>query len=255
VNFKPEILLKIYLEGSLTPKAQAEFDRLMRRDPLFAEKVTMALAGKLGPLPDSQVEAIASRLEPKLAEIWRSAKPRPWRLYFQLGWKVFLVVVALVAMGFGFFMLLFNQQGNPGGVVPKDEPLSLVVLQDASVRKTVKRAARDVPAAPAIPVSGLPGTAVLPLLPETCATLTEEGALIRLSIHMEKTQEVEVKVLDSNGIPARTLYHGVWNTGDHTLDWDGKDDSGKLLPSGDYLVSILSGGKTQSSPVHLRSNS
>ena len=232
MNFKPEILLKIYLEGSLTPKAQAEFDRLMRRDPLFAEKVTAALAEKLGPLPDPQVEAISSRLEPKLAEVWRLAQPRPWRLYFQLGWKIFLVVVALVAMGFGLFMLLFNEQGNTSGVVSKDEPLSLVVLQDAPVRKTFKKAVRAVPAAAAIPVSSLAGTVVLPPLPETGATLTEEGTLIRLSIHMEKTQEVEVKVLDSNGIPARTLYHGVWNAGEHILDWDGKDDAGEISVPG-----------------------
>lgn len=38
MNFKPEILLKIYLEVSLTPKAQAEFDRLMCRTPFSPKK-------------------------------------------------------------------------------------------------------------------------------------------------------------------------------------------------------------------------
>ena len=70
MNFKPEILLKIYLEGSLTPKAQEEFDRLVRQDPHFAEKVTAALAQKLGPLPDSQVESISSRIESMACSSW-----------------------------------------------------------------------------------------------------------------------------------------------------------------------------------------
>ncbi len=205
MNFKPEILLKIFLEGSLTPKAQEEFDRLVRKDPLFAEKVTAALAKQLGPLPDAQVEAISSRLEPKMADIWRIAQPRPWKLYFQLGWKIFMVVVAFMAMGMGLFLLLSNNTTGSNGALTKDAPLSLIVLQEPPGEKTFKKAVHPAPPAPNSAVSSLPGSALLPPLPETGTTLTEEGTLIRLSIHMDKTQDVEVRVMDSNGGLVRAL--------------------------------------------------
>jgi hypothetical protein len=253
VNFKPEILLKIYLEGSLTPKAQEEFDRLVRQDPHFAEKVTAALAQKLGPLPDSQVESISSRLEPKMADIWRIAQPRPWKLYFQLGWKVFLVLVALTAIVSGLVLLMTGNNNGSAGVVTKEAPLSLVVIPESPAAKPVKKAVHAVPSSPSLPASDLPGTVLLPPLPETGTTMTEEGTLIRLSIHMDKTQEVDVKVLDSNGNLVRALYKGVWTEGEHTQDWDGKDDGGHALPPGTYMVTVLSGGKTQSTSVNLQS--
>lgn len=259
MKFNPEILLKLYLEGSLTPEARAEFDLLMRRDPLYSEKVTAALAGKLGPLPDAQVEEIQSRLAPKMAEVWRSARPVPWNLYFHLGWKILLALAALTAMGWGFFSLLSSKNGNATEKLAEEDHLSLVILQDAPVKKHPKKKflSSDMPSAPSLAVSNPSGQMVEevrpPVLSQGGSATTEEGTLVRLSVNMEKTQEVQIEVLDSAGKTVRNLYQGSWNQGEHTLDWDGKDNRGLSAPPGTYLVTILSDGKTQSASVNLHS--
>src|SRR5277367_2727641 len=38
-----EILIQLYLEGSLSPEARREFERLSRKDPSFSNEVTEAV--------------------------------------------------------------------------------------------------------------------------------------------------------------------------------------------------------------------
>jgi hypothetical protein len=255
MKFNPDILLKIFLEGSLTPEAKAEFDRLVLQDPIYAEKVTAALAEKLGPLPDSQVDAIASRLEPKLAQAWKMAQPRPWKLYYKLAWKILMVVVALGALGTGIGMLLSNPGEKPTMETSSGEPFSLVILKETpSMPKPTSGIQSRKPVA-SMPVSTFFNASSKPVTPPPTHarnSQTEEGSFIRLAIHMDQSQKVWVRILDPNGQAVRNLYQGQWMVGDHTLDWDGKDDHGRALVPGTYQVTVQSGGRTQSSSVNLQ---
>jgi len=59
---------------------------------------------------------------------------------------------------------------------------------------------------------------------------------IRFSL--EYSQILHVVVLGAEGDTLRTLFHGVWNTGVHSVRWDGRDDAGELQPNGVYRVRI-----------------
>ena len=66
MKFSPDSLLQIYLDGSFTEEAQTEFDRLIRKDPVFAERVTQAVAERVGPLPEAALSAIESKLDTRM---------------------------------------------------------------------------------------------------------------------------------------------------------------------------------------------
>jgi minor extracellular serine protease Vpr len=51
-----------------------------------------------------------------------------------------------------------------------------------------------------------------------------------------------VRVLDASGRTVRTLRHGRLQAGRSTVRWDGTDDSGRMLPSGVYLLSVSGAG-------------
>ncbi len=92
MKFTPETLLQIYLDGSFTEEAQTEFDALIRKDPLFAEKVTQAVADRLGPLPETQVDEMAGRLDGKIGAVWNQYKPSPVFRYLKITGKIALAL-------------------------------------------------------------------------------------------------------------------------------------------------------------------
>ncbi len=48
----------------------------------------------------------------------------------------------------------------------------------------------------------------------------------------------EVKIIDLSGRLVRRLFAGQAASGAYDLDWDGRDESGTLLPVGIYLVRV-----------------
>jgi len=46
--------------------------------------------------------------------------------------------------------------------------------------------------------------------------------------------DVQVKILNANGTVIRTIDEGPRPSGDSTVTWDGKDDSGNQVPAGSY---------------------
>lgn len=50
--------------------------------------------------------------------------------------------------------------------------------------------------------------------------------------------DVQVKILNSNGTAVRTMDEGPMASGDNTVTWDGKDDSGGTVPAGDYTFTV-----------------
>ena len=50
--------------------------------------------------------------------------------------------------------------------------------------------------------------------------------------------DVQVKIMNSNGTVVRTIDEGSVASGDSSLTWDGKDDSGNAVSSGNYTFSV-----------------
>ncbi len=92
----------------------------------------------------------------------------------------------------------------------------------------------------------------LPLLEETPSYVTQKGDLLRLSIPLDQAQAVQVKVADSKGKIVRNLFSGQWEAGPHTLDWDVKDDRGKILKAGQYDILVEAAGKTSKQIVTIK---
>ena len=47
---------------------------------------------------------------------------------------------------------------------------------------------------------------------------------------------IELSIWNLRGVRVRALAGGSWAAGRHSLAWDGRDDTGRLLPAGMYLV-------------------
>lgn len=49
---------------------------------------------------------------------------------------------------------------------------------------------------------------------------------------------VTIDVYDSDGLIVRTFYEGLEDKGEHDVNWDGRDDAGKLVGDGTYTFEI-----------------
>ncbi len=67
---------------------------------------------------------------------------------------------------------------------------------------------------------------------------------IRFSLEAET--QVSLEVYDVKGRLLRTLANGPRQPGDHQVNWDGRDDAGRVLPSGTYFCRIESGEDVES---------
>ena len=54
----------------------------------------------------------------------------------------------------------------------------------------------------------------------------------------EGCSQVTVEIYDGSGRLVRTLDHGAREAGEHLIEWDGKDDLGRGMSDGRYLVSV-----------------
>ena len=57
---------------------------------------------------------------------------------------------------------------------------------------------------------------------------------------LPKPTDVSLVVYNLMGQQVRTLKRGMMDTGHHSMIWHGKDDHGKLVSSGVYLVRLQS---------------
>jgi flagellar basal-body rod modification protein FlgD len=68
----------------------------------------------------------------------------------------------------------------------------------------------------------------------------ENGQVLSGFFNLEESAETTVTVYDSNGLEIRTLYLGWKDEGEHNIDWDGRDESGEIVPDGAYTFEVTS---------------
>lgn len=298
MKFTPETLLQIYLDGSFTDEAQAEFDALVRRDPAFVEKVTQALSERLGPAPEEMVNGIAANLDTKIGGVWNQYKPSPALRYLRWGVRTAMVLAAAGSLFFGGRLLVAKFMPSssslagipttadnihstpvkaagekntaldsetstfptrPSGV--STEPRENFQNGDQSGSVASTHSPNSVQGGPVLPPVSTanqvshslpPSNGTLP--PENAGTVspvfagaaTAVGNSLRVAIDLEQSEKVDVTVFNANGLLVRHLYNGLVPSGEHYVDWDGKDQLGNAVLPGDYTVILDRDGKKMS---------
>jgi hypothetical protein len=93
------------------------------------------------------------------------------------------------------------------------------------------------------PIPGVTGLA--DLAPNPVRT----HATIRYGLH--ESGHVRVAVFDTKGRIVRSLVDERQDAGERSATWNARDDSGRLVSSGIYLVRLVANGKTQARPIHV----
>jgi hypothetical protein len=73
----------------------------------------------------------------------------------------------------------------------------------------------------------------------------------RIAFNLPETQDVLLDVYNVNGQRVRTLVEGVMSAGEHSVEWDSKDDNGRAVASGVYLYRLTAGNYTTSKKMTL----
>jgi len=63
-----------------------------------------------------------------------------------------------------------------------------------------------------------------------------------ISFDLPQADEVTLAVYDVRGSLVRTLWHGHRDSGRHVVTWNGRDSVGRAVPSGVYLVRVITSG-------------
>jgi flagellar basal-body rod modification protein FlgD len=66
----------------------------------------------------------------------------------------------------------------------------------------------------------------------------ENGAVLSGFFNLNKSADTTVSVYDTNGLKVRTLYPGWKDKGEHSINWDGRDESGEIVPDGTYTFEV-----------------
>lgn len=68
---------------------------------------------------------------------------------------------------------------------------------------------------------------------------------VAMDVRLGRSEWVELSVFDAGGRRVRTVHAGVLPAGATRLVWDGRGDSGRLVPAGAYWMRALAGGVSQ----------
>ncbi|MCG2716631.1 MAG: T9SS type A sorting domain-containing protein [Candidatus Marinimicrobia bacterium] len=94
-------------------------------------------------------------------------------------------------------------------------------------------------------ISGVKNIALLPAYPNPFNLST------RIAFQLDETAPVRIVIYDLLGRQVRTLIDSRVNAGAHETQWNGKDEFGRILPSGIYLCQMLAGTKRQTIKILL----
>jgi FlgD Ig-like domain len=86
-----------------------------------------------------------------------------------------------------------------------------------------------------------------------CDCPTKETATLAFTVRAPV--RVDAEIADATGRPVRSLVSGAsWSPGRRTLQWDGRDDRGRVVSDGDYRLrlTLLEGGREIVVPTPVR---
>jgi len=118
-----------------------------------------------------------------------------------------------------------------GDVITFDQPIGVKLNVYQAVAQTLGVPDLGPAATPAL-------VALAPARPSPFAGSTS------LSFRLAKDLDVALSIVDVAGRPVRGLAAGTLAAGPHTVAWDGRDDAGRVAPSGLYFA-VLTGGGTR----------
>ena len=72
-----------------------------------------------------------------------------------------------------------------------------------------------------------------------------------IAFAVENTQRVTVSVFDVDGGRIATLTDQIYEPGIHSVKWAGRDDGGRTVPSGTYLVQMETGDRAEARKITL----
>jgi len=75
--------------------------------------------------------------------------------------------------------------------------------------------------------------------------------LTSISFSVDRPQRVSISVFDMTGKRVATVSNEVYGAGSHTVEWNGKDSSGRAVSSGAYLVRMETEGQAESKKIML----
>jgi len=73
----------------------------------------------------------------------------------------------------------------------------------------------------------------------------------KITFTLGEPQRAEIAVYDLNGQLVDVLANRIYEAGDHSVVWDGKDDLARVVPSGTYVVRLSTVSATQARKVML----
>jgi hypothetical protein len=91
----------------------------------------------------------------------------------------------------------------------------------------------DVPA----PSVGVPGTGLAPVRPNPCF------GRAHIPFRLAESADVGIEIHDVTGRVVRRYERPQLAAGTHDVEWDGRDDEGRLLPAGTYFVGLRVAGR------------
>ena len=62
--------------------------------------------------------------------------------------------------------------------------------------------------------------------------------IVSINYNLDVKSDINVKVYNILGQEIKTLYTGSKNPGNYTLNWDGTNNEGNLMPSGSYFIEL-----------------
>ena len=73
----------------------------------------------------------------------------------------------------------------------------------------------------------------------------------KIQFTLGQSAQVSLRVFDVQGRTVRTLLNSYLSSGPRVISWDGRDDRGRLLPSGTYFLRLAGGGSYLSKTINL----
>lgn len=77
---------------------------------------------------------------------------------------------------------------------------------------------------------------------------------IQGSVTLDKAStNLQFQILSQNGSVVKTINQGASAEGEHAFSWDGRDESGKLMPSGNYQIKAIAttNGQAETLPTQI----